>query len=153
MLKCAREQRADKCRNTESGVRVREGRPLWLKDDEQEVKRLGRRRGGGGLCFLLDTHLLAHQQHSSRGSPLRWLPELVSKFRVVSSPFMLGLQHRDSFTHQGLIKSSPASHCNPFPQRRGLSLTQPSASLLGDHVSLQTSLCDNPQPQSLLPLH
>lgn len=39
MLKCAREQRADKCRNTESGVRVREGRPLWLKDDEQEVKR------------------------------------------------------------------------------------------------------------------
>ena len=42
MLKCAREQKADKCRNTEPGVRVRERRPSWLKDDEQEVKRLGR---------------------------------------------------------------------------------------------------------------
>lgn len=58
MLKCAREQKADKCRNTEPGVRVRERRPSWLKDDEQEVKRLGRRRGGGGLCSLLDTHTL-----------------------------------------------------------------------------------------------
>ena len=37
MLKCAREQRADKCRNTESRVRVREGRPSCLEDDEQEV--------------------------------------------------------------------------------------------------------------------
>lgn len=105
MLKCAREQKADKCRNTEPGVRVRERRPSWLKDDEQEVKRLGRRRGGGGLCSLLDTHSWLISNTRQEGHLYRWLPELISKFQVNILFFMLGLQHRDSFTHQGLIKA------------------------------------------------
>ena len=131
MLKCPREQRADKCRNMESGVRVREARPSWLEDNEQEVGGDEVGEEAGWTVFLVKTvTLLVHQQQSSIVFSFTSADGYLNLFPNSEYPLLYAGSATQRFLHtSGSYTSSPASTVTPFPREKG-DYPSPSPQLL-----------------------